>query len=86
MSRIVFFANFALGIYSIYPTAAERAAAKVEIDDMQYASDNNSEREWEMKNVSAAKQPFTPRTLAFNTLDRKLPLRATEKKVAARFA
>jgi hypothetical protein len=44
---------------------------------------DNSDREWEMKRVlpttnATPAQPYTPRTLAFNTLDRQLPLRAGE--------
>ncbi len=68
------------------PSATERAASKVEVDDMQMTkgspvsdnnSVNNSDKEWEMKNVpKPASVPYTPRTLAFNTLDRQLPLRA----------
>lgn len=64
------------------PSAAERAASKVDVDDMQMTkgspvSDNNSDKEWEMKNVPKQPAvPYTPRTLAFNTLDRQLPLRA----------
>jgi hypothetical protein len=79
----VFFLNFLLGVYSLIPTSAQRAANKIAIDDMQTkhspSSDNVSDKEWEMKrvNVNATPaQPYTPRTLAFNTLDRQLPLRA----------
>lgn len=35
--------------------------------------------------AAEGKVPFTPRTLAFNTLDRQLPLRV-ENERAARFA
>jgi len=86
------------GIWSMFPTAAERANSKIEIDDMQSApksrfgrnkngvnvqdspvSDSKSDKEWEMQRVQATpKVPYTPRTLAFNTLDRQLPLRAAE--------
>jgi hypothetical protein len=42
------------------------------------ASDRG-EKAWEMGNYPrspmVANPPFTPRTMAFNTLDRKLPLR-----------
>lgn len=41
--------------------------------------DRRSDKEWELKSVPAKpKIPYTPRTLAFNTLDRQLPLRAGE--------
>jgi len=77
----IFFLNFLLGVWSIIPTAAERAANKMDVDDMQMkgspTSDRNSDKEWEMKSVPRAQAtPYTPRTLAFNTLDRQLPLRA----------
>jgi hypothetical protein len=71
-----------LSIWSLIPTAAQRAADKVEVDDMQMKggnnSDNNSDTNVEMKSVKANAVPFTPRTLAFNTLDRQLPLRSQQ--------
>lgn len=63
------------------PTAAQKAAQKVEVDDMQMtkdspASERSHDKEWELKPVpTQAAAPYTPRTLAFNTLDRQLPLR-----------
>jgi len=83
-----FLLNLALGIWSLIPTAAQRAAGKYGIDDMQTKHSplsDNSDREWEMKRVfptvqATPAQPYTPRTLAFNTLDRQLPLRAAADK------
>ncbi|CZR55331.1 uncharacterized protein PAC_05218 [Phialocephala subalpina] len=82
LMMVIFFLNFLLGIYSLIPSAGERAASKIEVDDMQMKrspvssnGDGRSDKEWEMKAVP--KTPYTPRTLAFNTLDRQLPLRAT---------
>jgi hypothetical protein len=82
---VIFLFNFILGVYSLIPTAAQRANSKIAIDDMQTKhsplADSISDKEWEMKrypnvNVNATPaQPYTPRTLAFNTLDRQLPLR-----------
>jgi hypothetical protein len=74
------------------PSAAERAASKLEVDDMQTTakgkgsptSENSGEQNWEMKTVKPTVTPYTPRTLAFNTLDRQLPLRAESH--GARFA
>ncbi|CZS95404.1 uncharacterized protein RCO7_05738 [Rhynchosporium graminicola] len=80
----IFFLNLLLGIWSMIPSAMERAANDVEVDDMQMTkgspvSDNASKPEWEMKNVPRQPAvPYTPRTLAFNTLDRQLPLRSQE--------
>jgi len=80
---VIFSLNMCLGIWSLIPTAAERAADKVEVDDMQMGRDESpisergTDKDWEMKTVSPKVQtvPYTPRTLAFNTLDRQLPLR-----------
>lgn len=81
----IFFLNLILGIWSLIPTAAQRAAHKVEVDDMQMTkdspvSDRSNDKEWELRAVPKpqAAQPYTPRTLAFNTLDRQLPLRVQE--------
>jgi len=83
--RVIFLLNTLLGIYSLMPTKAERAASKIGFDDMQKGgkhsplSDHNSEHNWEMKtHTKAQATPYTPRTLAFNTLDRQLPLRSQE--------
>lgn len=80
-----FLLNFLLGIYSLIPTASQRAASKMGLDDMQSKHSplsDNSDREWEMKRVlptqATPATPYTPRTLAFNTLDRQLPLRAQQ--------
>lgn len=81
---VVFLGNFLLGVYSLIPTAAQRAANRIAIDDMQtkhspLSPDSTSDKEWEMKRMNfpaTPVAPYTPRTLAFNTLDRQLPLRA----------
>lgn len=65
----------------MWPTAEMRAAAKLGMDDMQDSpsSERGSDKEWEMKAVPRAQAvPYTPRTLAFNTLDRQLPLRSQQ--------
>jgi len=77
----IFFLNLLLGIWSMLPTKAMREARNTDVDELNEspASDHAGEKIWEMKTVSkaasATRQPFTPRTLAFNTLDRQLPLR-----------
>ncbi|TVY18427.1 hypothetical protein LARI1_G004659 [Lachnellula arida] len=92
---VIFVINTAQGIWSMIPSAAERAASKLDIDDMQTskgkgASDsptsfNSGEQNWEMKShPKSTLTPYTPRTMAFNTLDRQLPLRAESH--GARFA
>jgi len=80
-----FFVNLLFGIWSIIPTKDQKAKRAAKIEDRALAGSPNSEvsgehKPWEMKNIprtptAAGAQPFTPRTLAFNTLDRKLPLR-----------
>ncbi|RDW87628.1 hypothetical protein BP5796_03322 [Coleophoma crateriformis] len=75
---VIFFLNMVLGIWSLIPSRGERATARLQVDDMQKGSPTSahSSQEWEMKGLRAApKTPYTPRTLAFNTLDRRLPLR-----------
>ena len=83
MCRTIFFLNFVLGVWSLIPTAAQRASQRLEVDDMQTKgspTSDKSDRVWEMKSVprpqATPRTPYTPRTLAFNTLDRQLPLRA----------
>jgi len=88
---VIFALNVGLGIYSLIPTAAMRHASNTEVDDLAQADDKNSpisddgarsDKAWEMSRLTAFRQPppsaqpYTPRTLAFNTLDRKLPFRA----------
>jgi len=76
----IFLANLILSIWSMIPSAASRAADKMDVDDMQMTggnnSDSNSDSNVEMKSVRVNTVPYTPRTLAFNTLDRQLPLRS----------
>jgi len=93
-NSVLFSLNMGLGIWSLIPSAAERAANKVAVDDMQMAGDgspvsvNGSDKDWEMKTVprvQTSQVPYTPRTLAFNTLDRQLPLRV-QPSGSARFA
>lgn len=83
----IFLANFGLAVWALIPTAAQRAASKIEFDDMQVSQDDSpisetSKKQWEMTTVTRPVNtvPYTPRTLAFNTLDRQLPLRAQQSQ------
>jgi len=91
MLSFLFF-NLILGIWSMFPSKIQREkrrAAREELARLEAlpasglsTSDGAGEKAWEMGNVpprtpTALRQPFTPRTLAFNTLDRKLPLRSS---------
>jgi hypothetical protein len=90
-SRAIFFANFVLSIWSMIPTKEQLEERKAEKEDRlahipvgmrgSPASETSQEKPWEMGSVPRAsmRQPYTPRTLAFNTLDRQLPLRAQYK-------
>ncbi|TGO88837.1 hypothetical protein BPOR_0139g00110 [Botrytis porri] len=95
---IVFLANTILGIHSLIPSRLERSVNALDLEDnietsakagkrVKTTDSPDSERQWEMQNMQQSmdlsKQPFTPRTLAFKSLDRQLPLRATS---APRFA
>jgi hypothetical protein len=97
-TRVLFLANTILGIYSLIPSRLERSVNALDLEDNletstkgkgkdSPSSEANLDRPWEMKNLphntEALKQPFTPRTMAFKSLDRQLPLRATQ---APRFA
>lgn len=77
----LFLMNTILGICSMMPSKADRLASKLEVDDMQKSSpsSDNSDRQWELKGLRTTTQPktpYTPRTMAFHTLDRQLPLRS----------
>jgi len=95
---VIYLANTILGIYSLIPSRLERSVNALDLEDNLETSakgqgkdspnsEANLDRPWEMKNLppttEALKQPFTPRTMAFKSLDRQLPLRATQ---APRFA
>jgi hypothetical protein len=74
----IFFLNMALGIWSLIPSKRERSLNRMAVDDMQKHSpvSDRDDKEWEMTGLRPGpKTPYTPRTLAFNTLDRQLPLR-----------
>lgn len=79
--------NLLLGVWSMVPSAEDRAALKLGTDDMQMEKSSRFSRavanKPQMSGAKPAATPFTPRTLAFNTLDRQLPLRSDD---ASRFA
>ncbi|KAG4034981.1 hypothetical protein MFRU_002g03300 [Monilinia fructicola] len=95
---VIYLANTILGVHSLIPSRLERSVNALDLEDniesatkagkrVKTADSPDSERPWEMQNmqqsIDPSKQPFTPRTLAFKSLDRQLPLRATS---APRFA
>lgn len=84
---IVFVFNLGLGVWSMIPSKEELKARREEREDLAAympkglgvspVTTYSGEKGWEMGPVSQSsmKQPFTPRTVAFHTLDRQLPLR-----------
>ncbi|KAF7863833.1 hypothetical protein EAF04_006798 [Stromatinia cepivora] len=95
---IVYLANTILGIHSLIPSRLERSINLLDLEDnivstnkagkrVKMTDSPDPESPWEMQNMSHStdplKQPFTPRTMAFKSLDRQLPLRAAS---APRFA
>lgn len=84
--------NTILGIHSLIPSRLERSVNALDLEDniesankagkrVKTTDSPDSQRPWEMQNMQQStdpsKQPFTPRTMAFKSLDRQLPLRAT---------
>ncbi|CAJ2500599.1 Uu.00g034520.m01.CDS01 [Anthostomella pinea] len=71
--------NLGLNIWAMLPNEADKK--DVDSDDDSYSSPSAMKRgaEWEMQGIPptprTATMPYTPRTMAFNTLERKMPLR-----------
>ncbi|KAK1702911.1 hypothetical protein BDP67DRAFT_258836 [Colletotrichum lupini] len=86
----LYLANLGIALYVLWPNAGDKVEGD-EDDDGRGSSDGSSPvdyakegREWEMRDWHAkggpasprvGVVPYTPRTQAFHTLDRKLPLR-----------
>jgi len=85
--RFLFLVNLGLAIWSMIPS--KKDDVKEVDDDDNSPTDFRSDKVWEMQGLRSpttpgvprtpastfTHTPFTPRTQAFNTLDRKLPLR-----------
>lgn len=56
---------------------AKKAAKAMEEEEEDNSPVSEREKLWELRNMppTPGLQPFTPRTTAFNTLNRQLPLR-----------
>lgn len=81
--RAIFALNTALGIWSMFPTKEMKEKRKQRKEEKMSSpsSEVTGEKLWELRSMQTPKptfQPYTPRTLAFNTLDRQLPLREKE--------
>lgn len=77
----IFFFNICLSIWSMFPTQEqkEKRAAKLARKAEEEEYEKELEKEWELRSMSQIKTPtfapYTPRTMAFKSLDRQLPLR-----------
>ncbi|KAH8682405.1 hypothetical protein BX600DRAFT_448486 [Xylariales sp. PMI_506] len=74
-------ANLGLNIWAMIPNATDKLDGDVDSDAESVSSHaNRGDKQWEMHGVPqtprTATMPYTPRTMAFKTLDRKLPLRS----------
>ncbi|KAM7222166.1 hypothetical protein V8F06_002438 [Rhypophila decipiens] len=70
----LYFFYLCLAVWAMLPN---KELDMVDSDDEDNGSTGaGKEREWEMQPTTPRGVPFTPRTQAFHTLDRKLPLRA----------
>lgn len=71
--------NLGYGIYSQLPNELDNKSRDSEYDDEDNDSFGKETKVWEMSAIPptprTATMPYTPRTMAFNTLDRQLPLR-----------
>jgi hypothetical protein len=69
--------NAGLAIWALVPNAADKASSEKDLDDSPIEA--GEQKQWEMHGMTPATPgrtvPYTPRTMAFHTLDRKLPLR-----------
>jgi hypothetical protein len=87
LNSLVYVANLAFAIYAMCPNKINDIP---EDDDEEEESTPSESKEgqgvWEMHNMktptSARAIPFTPRTQAFHTLDRQLPLRSQQTRFA----
>jgi hypothetical protein len=78
---VIYLVNLGLSIWALLPTAADKRMTGEDSDDDQGSPTHLTQKDkgWEMHGIPrtprTATIPYTPRTMAFNTLDRKLPLR-----------
>jgi hypothetical protein len=72
----VYLGNLVLSIWAMIPNENDRLP---DSDDEEEPTDKLPTRNWEMQSIASPglpqNTPFTPRTQAFHTLERKLPLR-----------
>jgi len=79
---VIYLVNFGLTVWAMMPNKADKKPVINDSDDEDEGSPTYLKQKgssWEMHGIPrtprTATVPYTPRTMAFNTLERKLPLR-----------
>jgi hypothetical protein len=81
-SSALYVFNLVITIWSFVPNELDKRSKDVDSDEESHspASLKRGSNRWELNNLPKTPRtvtvPYTPRTMAFNTLDRKLPLRS----------
>ncbi|KAI1844537.1 hypothetical protein JX266_009210 [Neoarthrinium moseri] len=80
---VVYLVNLGLNIWALLPNEADKRGTDVDSDEETNSPSSLKRNDkWEMHGIPqtprTATVPYTPRTMAFNTLDRKLPLRSQQ--------
>ncbi|KAF7558969.1 hypothetical protein G7046_g5186 [Stylonectria norvegica] len=75
--------NLGFSAYAMWPNKIQDIPDSDDDDDYSPASEPKERQNWEMHSMkspmSARAMPYTPRTQAFHTLDRQLPLRSQQQ-------
>ncbi|KAM5355442.1 hypothetical protein ACJ41O_002088 [Fusarium nematophilum] len=83
---MIYVFNLAFAIYAMWPNKINDVRDDDEEEEGSTASDPKEGGVWEMQGmkspVSVRAMPYTPRTQAFHTLDRQLPLRSQQTRFA----
>lgn len=82
LDRMLYLLNLGFAAYAMWPNKANDVTD--DEDEGEMSADSKDARKWEMQSMksplSARAMPYTPRTQAFHTLDRQLPLRAQQNR------
>ncbi|KAJ4131112.1 hypothetical protein NW768_006653 [Fusarium equiseti] len=79
----VYLCNLGFSIYALLPNKINDVSEDDEEEEGSTTSEPKERGVWEMHNMKtpdAQAMPYTPRTQAFHTLDRQLPLRAQQTR------
>ncbi|PHH90146.1 hypothetical protein CDD83_4393 [Cordyceps sp. RAO-2017] len=81
---VVYLVNLAYALHAMWPNKENEVSD--EEDGSSATSDPKERSTWEMHSmkspISVHAMPYTPRTQAFHTLDRQLPLRQPDRRLA----